>query len=81
MTTKVNLPNNGAYNLITSGPCRIQFTGDVYAIYGLEQPSETDVGHIENSNIAYPGNDNVYLKVRGAYRNPDITCIVTTLEV
>lgn len=79
MTTEVNLPNNDSYHLIGSGPCRIQFTGDVYAIYGLAQPDNADEGHIENSNIAYPGTDNVYLKVRGEYRNSNITCIVTTI--
>lgn len=81
MTTTVTIPNNGAYHLVASGSCRIQFTGDVYAVYGSSQPANTVIGHAESVNIAYPGDENVYLKVRGSSRNPAIQCVVTTVEV
>ena len=77
MTTTVTIPNNGAYHLVASGSSRIQFRGDVYAVYGSSLPANTVIGHAESNNIAYPGTDNVYLKVRGSSRNPAIECIVT----
>ena len=77
MTTSVIIPNNGEYHLVASGSSRIQFRGDVYAVYDSNLPANTVAGHPESNNIAYPGTDNVYLKVRGSSRNPAIECIVT----
>lgn len=65
MTTNITVPNDGEFHLVLSGSGRVQFNGTLAAHYGSIQPSNTAAFHRETNNIAYPFEDNVYVRTLG----------------
>lgn len=75
MTTNITVPNDGQFHLVLSGAGRVQFNGTVAAHYGSTQPSPNAAFHRETNNIAYPFDENVYVKTLG--QNEPVVVTVT----
>ncbi|AHX01172.1 hypothetical protein M316_0107 [Nitrincola phage 1M3-16] len=83
MTTEVVIPKDDEFHLVLSGPGRIQIANNdgVLAHYSDTAPTPDAAVHLEKGNIAYPGEDNVYIKVLPSSLADKVALIVTEVEV